>query len=197
VDFATGTDPYSVKMADMNGDGKSDLIAGNSSNQTVGVLRNVVSAGIIDAASFAAHVDFPGSQSIGINVSDLDGDGRPDMAVVNYSNYTVSVFRNNTPPPSGGARHSLSNPDDVVQSTEENSGGITSYPNPTTGTLYITLPSAAKASIAVMDVTGLVSQRITTYTSKVTLHLDHVSKGVHIVKVKQDNREKYIRVVVE
>ena len=35
-----------------------------------------------------------GSYPISVTIGDLDGDGKPDLAVENYSSNTVSVFRN-------------------------------------------------------------------------------------------------------
>jgi hypothetical protein len=91
----------------------------------------------------------------------------------------------------------LLNQDDPAQSSKESNDGITSYPNPTTGKLYITLPSAEDASIEVMDVTGHVHHQITSHSLEVILDLEHTARGIHILRVKQENREKYMRVVVE
>jgi hypothetical protein len=95
VDFTTGTDPYSVAVGDLDGDGKPDLAVANASSNTVSVYRNVSSSGSIGTGSFAAKVDFiTGSFPISVAMGDLDGDGKPELAVANYSSSTVSVFRN-------------------------------------------------------------------------------------------------------
>ena len=56
VDFSTGTgtDPYSVAIGDLDGDGKPDLVLTNPNTQTVSVMRNLSSSG---SASFAAAQD--------------------------------------------------------------------------------------------------------------------------------------------
>jgi len=49
----------------------------------------------ITATSFAAKVDFAtGTNPYSVSIGDLDGDGKANVAVVNYTTGTVSVFRN-------------------------------------------------------------------------------------------------------
>ena len=54
--FATGSDPVSVTAADVNGDGKPDLIVANDNGNTVSVLLNTTVAG---AAQPPAHFRHP------------------------------------------------------------------------------------------------------------------------------------------
>ena len=95
VDFATGADPHSVAIGDLDRDGKSDLVVANNSAGTVSVFRNTSASGSIDASSFVAKVDFSiGTNPKSVAIGDLDGDGKPDLAVVNGNGITVSVLRN-------------------------------------------------------------------------------------------------------
>jgi len=95
-DFATGDGPRSVVVGDFNLDGKLDLAVVNFNSSTVSVLLNTTSAGA-DAASFAAIHDFPtGLRPVSVTVGDLNGDGRPDLAVANVNSNTVSVLLNTT-----------------------------------------------------------------------------------------------------
>ncbi|MBI3003909.1 MAG: VCBS repeat-containing protein, partial [Ignavibacteriales bacterium] len=97
VDFATGTNPSSVVIADFDTDGKSDLALTNESNNTVSVFRNTSTSGSITAGSFTARVNFTtGSSPGGVAFGDFDGDGKLDLAVTNYSSNTVSVFHNSS-----------------------------------------------------------------------------------------------------
>ena len=59
------------------------------------MLRNTSSSGSITSGSFASKVDFTtGSCPYVVTIGDIDGDGKPDLAVTNGSDNTVSVFRN-------------------------------------------------------------------------------------------------------
>ena len=95
VDFTTGTNPYSVAIGDIDGDGKPDLAVANGGSNKVSIFRNTASSGSINSSSFAAKVDFTtGNNPFSVAIGDLDGDGKPDLAVVNNTSNTVSVFRN-------------------------------------------------------------------------------------------------------
>jgi uncharacterized protein YjdB len=92
VDFSTGTSPYFVKIADIDGDGKMDLIVTNRTANSISVLRNMSTSGSI---SFAAKVDFTtGTNPYGLAIADLDGDGKLDVATGNFGSASVSVLRN-------------------------------------------------------------------------------------------------------
>lgn len=92
VNFPSGGSPWSVSVGDVNGDGKPDLAVANRVSNTVSVLRNTSTSGVI---SFAAKVDFAtGSSPYSVSIGDLDGDGKPDMAVANSGSNTASVYRN-------------------------------------------------------------------------------------------------------
>jgi len=87
--------PASMAVADVNGDGKPDLIVPNHSDNTVGVLLNTTPAGAT-TPTFATQQTFAAGYIEGIAVADVDGDGKPDIVTTNSDN-TVSVLRNLTP----------------------------------------------------------------------------------------------------
>jgi hypothetical protein len=92
VDFGTGTLPSAVATGDLNGDGRADLVTTNYDDNTVSVLRNTSTAGTV---SFAAKADFATAQGpVLLNIGDLDGDGKPDLAVTSYNSRSISVLRN-------------------------------------------------------------------------------------------------------
>jgi hypothetical protein len=95
-DFATGVNPRSVKMGDLNGDGKLDLVVGNFTDDSVSVLLNTTAPGAA-TPSFAAHQDFvTGVGPYSVTVGDLNGDGKLDLVVANSFDNTVSVLLNTT-----------------------------------------------------------------------------------------------------
>ena len=95
--FATGSSPYSVAIADLNGDGKPDLVVANADSSTVSVLLNTTAPGTA-TSSFAAKQDFAtGTNPRSLSIGDLNGDGKPDLIVANEISNTVSVLLNTTP----------------------------------------------------------------------------------------------------
>ena len=92
--FATGALPYSVTVADINGDGQPDLIVANLNGSTVSVLLNTTAPGAT-TPSFAAQQTFAtGSGANSVTAADVNGDGKPDLIVANYIGNTVSVLLN-------------------------------------------------------------------------------------------------------
>jgi hypothetical protein len=92
VALGTGSEPRKVTIADIDVDGKPDIIASNQGSNTVSVLRNVSTAATI---SFEAKVDFTvNSTPEDITAGDLDGDGKPEIAVSCSDADVVSVLRN-------------------------------------------------------------------------------------------------------
>ncbi len=94
VSFTVGDRPVGMAFGDLDGDGKPDLAATNYNGSTVSVLRNTSTPGSI---SFATHVDLAtplGSGPFNVVIADLNGDGKPDLAVANDVAGTVSVFQN-------------------------------------------------------------------------------------------------------
>jgi ELWxxDGT repeat protein len=97
-DFTTGTNPASVTMHDLNGDGRLDLVVANSQPtaglDVVSLLLNTTLPGAM-TSSFAARQDFAtGSGPIFVTAGDLNGDGRPDLVTANLLSGNVSLLSN-------------------------------------------------------------------------------------------------------
>jgi len=79
---ATGTDPFSVAVGDFNGDGKADLAVANKNDGNAGTLTILLGnrdGTFTPTAASPATGNGPESVAVG----DFNGDGIPDLAVVN------------------------------------------------------------------------------------------------------------------
>ena len=90
--LATGTNPYQVAIADLNGDGHLDLLVPNAGNNNVSVFFGNGHGGFTPAAGSPIAV---GTTPRDVAVGDIDGDGDIDFIVANAGSNNLSVFLNN------------------------------------------------------------------------------------------------------
>jgi uncharacterized repeat protein (TIGR01451 family) len=84
-----------MTVADLDGDGRLDVVVADGSVNTVTVLQNFSKPGNIASNTFSGRLDFPvGIQPMDVAVRDLDGDGKPEIVVANFTSSTVSVLAN-------------------------------------------------------------------------------------------------------
>jgi len=102
LDLPAGNNAYRALIADIDGDGKPDLVVGNVYGNSFSVYRNISTNGLLTAASFAPRVDFATSTGtlspMGLAVADVDGDGKLDVVATDNSSSLVSIFRNTSTP---------------------------------------------------------------------------------------------------
>jgi hypothetical protein len=76
---AGGVETYSVAVADINGDGKIDLVVSNTASDTVGVLIGNGDGTFQPVVTYDSGGAYPGK----VVVVDVNGDGKPDILVAN------------------------------------------------------------------------------------------------------------------
>jgi hypothetical protein len=89
VNFAVGSSPEAVVLADTRGYGVLDIVTANYDSGTVSVLFNNYDGTFGPKQDYAAG-RFPNS----LAAVDVDGDGFPDLVTTNFLDHTVSVMRN-------------------------------------------------------------------------------------------------------
>src|SRR5439155_1527307 len=96
--FDAGNHPYSVAIADLNGDDRLDVVTANGDTSTVSVLLGR------GDGTFGAHTDFftagppffgVGSGPGSVAIADVNGDGRPDLIAAVHEASVISVLLGN------------------------------------------------------------------------------------------------------
>ena len=92
--FATGagSKPYSLSVADVNGDGQPDILVANAGSHNVGVLLGNGDGTFQNQTTFATGA---GSKPYSLAAADVNGDGRPDLLVANAGSNNVGVLLGN------------------------------------------------------------------------------------------------------
>jgi trimeric autotransporter adhesin len=104
--FTVSAGSYWITTADLNGDGKPDVVSGNTSANSVTVLVNTTPGGGHSPPTVSSQQISPaGTQPFSfVATADIDGDGKPDLIVAsstrdpNSGDGGVSVLLNTTAP---------------------------------------------------------------------------------------------------
>lgn len=86
VSYTTNTGPFSLTVADMDGDGNVDLLSGHNATVTL-LLAN-------GDGSFKAGTTFAAASIFGLTTADFNGDGGIDVAAVRGTEYARVLLAN-------------------------------------------------------------------------------------------------------
>jgi len=93
-----GQRPIAVAVGDLDKDGRPDIVTVNHDSDTISIYRNRGPGGSTNI--FEPRIDIAvGDGPHNLIIGDIDGDGRPDIAVANYETPTMAVLRNLTTGP--------------------------------------------------------------------------------------------------
>jgi len=167
VDFAAAGNIQSSLLKDLDLDGKPELIQSTGATSPISIYRNYAGIGSINASSFGTRMDFSSAAGpTGLNVTDLDGDGKPEILSANFSAASFSVFKNDIVPSNGLVAYYPMNGNAGDSSGFGNHGtvnsGVTSiadrfsvsnnaYHFDGTANAYITIPSSPALNTANMS----------------------------------------------
>jgi hypothetical protein len=100
LDAGAGNNLRGLVVADIDGDGWSDILVAESVINSVSIFRNLGTGGELSTTSFAPKVSIPGAgNGGGLRIIDLDGDGNHDIATENStSSATFATYRNISTP---------------------------------------------------------------------------------------------------
>jgi hypothetical protein len=93
VTYPTGNNsaPAALRVADVNADGRPDLVVADSFNSTVGVLLGNSLGTLQPVTTYSVG---SAARPLGLAVVDVNADGRPDILTANYNTNAVSVLLN-------------------------------------------------------------------------------------------------------
>ncbi|HKB01463.1 MAG TPA: FG-GAP-like repeat-containing protein, partial [Gemmataceae bacterium] len=136
-----GALPVNIQAADLNGDNKPDLVVANAGDPNATIEFKDNSVGVLLNVSSASSISFGATTSLTANcfgtfavaVADLDLDGKPDIASINY-----------------GSANTLS-PDAFVSVYLGNGTGTFTPPSPGTFDTLTALPGGQYLAVADFD----------------------------------------------
>jgi hypothetical protein len=97
--LAAGSGTAFVRCADIDQDGKPEIIATSSVSNLFSIYKNNATPGTLSSGAFAAAVNFStGTNPMGLVCGDFDGDGKIDLAIANYAVNNLSIYRNISSP---------------------------------------------------------------------------------------------------
>ncbi|MFC2088519.1 FG-GAP repeat domain-containing protein, partial [Calditrichota bacterium] len=184
TDFMTGTNPWSVALGDLNGDGKPDMAVVNNSQSLVSILLNTTTPGA-STPSFSMQTVFStGTNPKFVSIADLNSDGKRDLAITNYSDHSVSVLLNTTPP--GATTPSFSAKTDFTTGYNPESVSLGDLNGD--GRPDLAVAHSGQTTVAVLLNTTTPGAAIPTFSSIAGVNTDNASSSVSIGDLNGDGK---------
>ncbi|MEH2200252.1 FG-GAP-like repeat-containing protein, partial [Nostoc sp.] len=142
TNFAVGTNPNAIAVADFDGDGKKDLVVANSNDNNISLLLNDGSGGFGTPTNFTV-----GTNPHAIALADFDGDGKLDLVVANSDDNNISLLLNDS---SGG----FGTPTNFTVGTNPNAIAVADIDGDGKKDLVVANSGSANVSVLVNDGNG-------------------------------------------
>lgn len=88
IDLPEGGSPADLRVADLNGDGRTDLVVADFSKNTIQIFLQQPGGDLAAQTPLSTS----GLHPNGLTVGDLDGDGIPEIIVANRDSDTLDIF---------------------------------------------------------------------------------------------------------
>jgi hypothetical protein len=94
--FETGSYPFAITAADVNGDDRTDIVVANYMDNTLSVLVNLTAPGAMTPRLAAQKVFSTGVNPFSATTADVNADGLADLVTANLYGDSVSVLVNSS-----------------------------------------------------------------------------------------------------
>lgn len=88
LDLPPGGSPADLRLADLNGDGRTDMVLGDFSKNALLIFLQQADGSLAAQTPLSTTGQHPN----GLTVADLDGDGTPEVLVANRDSDTIDIF---------------------------------------------------------------------------------------------------------
>jgi len=184
----TGSRPTGVAVADVNGDGRLDIVTANYPN-TAGVLLGQTGGGFAAVTTYSTGIS---SSPLGVAVADVNGDGRPDIVTANSDQNAVGVLLNTGTYTPLAAAPGAPAADDVAL-----------FPNPARGGFAVRLPVGWGTAPARAELLNALGQVVAAHTvvlpagAALNFATDGLAAGVYVLRVQAAGHALAKRVLVD